>query len=56
MKTKLTTDELTDKILECEKDLQISLSGKDLSKFSKRYLDYLELREIEYNISKYASE
>lgn len=56
MKKKLTTDELTDKILECEGELNTSLLDKDLSKFSKKYLDYLELIELEYNISKYASE
>ncbi len=50
----MTTDELTSKILECGKDIA-SLKDKDLSKFSKKYLDYLELRELDYNISKYAS-
>lgn len=55
MKTKLTTDELTDKIMECEKEMD-SFNNKDLSKFSKKYIDYLELKELEYNISKYASE
>lgn len=55
MKTKLTTDELTDKIMECEKKLD-TFTGKDISKFSKKYIDYLELKELEYNISKYASE
>lgn len=55
MKTKLTIDELTDKILESKNELD-SLKDKDISKFSKKYLDYLELRELEYNISKYATE
>lgn len=54
MKQKLTTEELTEKILECEKDLD-SFKDKDLSKFSKKYIDYLELKELEYNISNYAS-
>jgi hypothetical protein len=54
MKTKMTIDELTDAILNCEKDME-SLKNKDLSKFSKKYLDYLELKELEYNISNYAS-
>lgn len=55
MKTKLTTDDLTDKIMECEKEID-PLNNKDLSIFSKKYIDYLELKELEYNISKYASE
>ena len=42
MKTKLTIDELTDKIMECEKEMD-SFNNK-------------ELKELEYNISKYASE
>lgn len=55
MKTKLTTEELTDKIMECEREID-SLKNSDLSKFSKKYIDYLELKELEYNISRYASE
>ena len=52
----MTKDEITEKILNLEKDLTItSLTGKDLSYFSKKYLDYLELKELEYNISNYAS-
>jgi len=53
MKTKMTIDELTEKIIECDKGMA-SLKDKDVSKFSKKYLDYLELKELEYNISKYA--
>lgn len=49
--------QIVDKIMELEKDLRAfeSLSGKDLSLFSKKYLDLLELRELEYNIINYAS-
>lgn len=54
MKKKLTTEELTDKIMESEKELD-SLKKVDLSNFSKKYIDYLEFKELEYNISKYAS-
>jgi hypothetical protein len=50
----MTTDEIVDKIMKIEKDLA-SLKDIDLSKFSKSYLDLLELRELEYNISNYAS-
>ena len=47
---------IVDKIMELEKDLENeSLTGKDLSLFSKKYLDLLELRELEYNITNYAS-
>ena len=47
---------IVDKIMELEKDLENeSLTGKDLSLFSKKYLDLLELRDLEYNITNYAS-
>ena len=50
----MTTEELTEKILMCDKGMA-SLKDKDVSKFSKKYLDYLELKDLEYNISNYAS-
>jgi len=48
---------LVDKIMELEKevDSMVSLSSKDLSYFSKKYLDLLELKELEYNLREYAS-
>jgi len=49
--------ELVDKIMALEKEIGsiTSLSSKDLSYFSKKYLDLLELKELEYNITNYAS-
>lgn len=53
---KMTREEITNTIMNLEKDTKIqSLSDKDLSYFSKNYLDLLELKEMEYNITKYAS-
>ena len=46
---------IIDKIMELEKDMSsiVSLKEKDLSYFSKKYLDLLELKEMQYNISNY---
>lgn len=53
---KMTKEDITNKIMDLEHELvPISLSDKDLSYFSKKYLDLLELKELDYNISIYAS-
>jgi hypothetical protein len=52
----MTKEDITNKIMDLEHELvTISLSGKDLTYFSKKYLDLLELKELDYNISTYAS-
>lgn len=50
-------EELTNKIMESEKELEsLSLSGnKNLAYFAKKYVDLLELRELDYNIREYGS-
>jgi hypothetical protein len=56
MKFKNMTNDITSKILELEKETSFtSLSDKDISYFSKKYLDLLELKELEYNIQNYKS-
>lgn len=52
----MTAEHIANEILKLEKEMgSSSLSGKDLSYFSKKYIDLLELKELEYNIREYAS-
>lgn len=58
MKTK-TTDQIVDEIMLMEKDYSLdtkALYNIDLTYFTKKYLDLLELRDLDYNIRQYATE
>ena len=53
----MNSEKIINEILSLEKEHKglISLREKDLSYFCKKYIDHLELKELEYNITKYAS-
>jgi hypothetical protein len=46
-----TTESLVDNILNNKKNIQIT-KNTDLSFFTEKYLDMLELKELYYNINK----